>query len=61
MRAPPERMEEPMSEPKNPQPQKKKPYRKPVLETYGAVRDLTRSVTGSGKNDAGSSSKTKTG
>jgi hypothetical protein len=42
-------------------PPPKKPYRAPVLETYGAVRDLTRSVTGTGKNDAKSSNTTKTG
>lgn len=50
-----------MSEPKKPQPQQKKPYRKPVLENYGAVRDLTRATGTSGKNDTMSGSATKTG
>ena len=42
-------------------PAPRKPYHPPVLETYGAVRDLTRSVSGFGKNDSMSSSTTKTG
>ena len=46
---------------KKPQLPRKKPYRPPVLENYGAVRDLTRAVTGNGKNDSMSSSSTKTG
>lgn len=41
--------------------QPKKPYHPPTLETYGAVRDLTRAVTGVGKNDSMSSATTKTG
>ena len=49
-----------MSDPKTPPPPKK-PYRTPQLETYGAVRDLTRAVTGTGKNDTMSGSTTKTG
>ena len=49
-----------MSEPKKPKPDKK-PYRPPVLETYGAVRDLTRAVGTTGKNDSMSSSTSKTG
>lgn len=44
-----------------PSPPAKKPYRTPVLETYGAIRDLTRAVTGTAKNDSMSSSSTKTG
>jgi hypothetical protein len=44
-----------------PPPPTKKPYRTPVLEMYGAVRDLTRAVTGTNKNDSMSSSTTKTG
>ena len=39
----------------------KKPYRTPVLEKYGAVRDLTRNAGSTGKNDSMSSSTTKTG
>jgi hypothetical protein len=49
-----------MNDPKNPQPPKKT-YRTPKLETYGAVRDLTRAVTGTGKNDTMSGSTSKTG
>ena len=49
-----------MSEPKQPQP-RKKPYRTPILETYGAVRDLTRATGTVGKNDSMSSSTSKTG
>jgi len=49
-----------MSETEKPAPQKK-PYRTPVLETYGAIRELTRNVTGTGKNDTMSGSSTKTG
>jgi hypothetical protein len=48
-----------MTEPTKPE--AKKPYRTPVLETYGAIRDLTRAITGTGKNDAMSGSTTKTG
>ena len=44
-----------------PSPATKKPYRTPVLETYGAVRDLTRATGTLGKNDSMSSSTTKTG
>lgn len=44
-----------------PSPPTKKPYRTPVMETYGAVRDLTRAITGTGKNDSMSSSSSKTG
>jgi len=50
-----------MSENDKPLPQKKKPYRAPVLETYGAISELTRNVTGTGKNDTMSGSSTKTG
>ena len=39
----------------------KKPYRPPVLERYGDVRKLTKSVGTKGMNDPGSSSGTKTG
>jgi hypothetical protein len=46
-------------EEKSPPP--KKPYRAPVLETYGAIRDLTRAVSGTGKNDSMSGNTTKTG
>lgn len=42
-------------------PAPKKPYRTPVLETYGAIRDLTRAVGATGKNDSMSSSSSKTG
>ena len=49
-----------MSDPKQPQ-AAKKPYRTPVLETYGAVRDLTRALGTTGKNDSMSSNATKTG
>jgi hypothetical protein len=49
-----------MSEPKKPKPEKK-PYRPPVLEKYGAVRDLTRATGTVGMNDAMSSSSSKTG
>jgi hypothetical protein len=48
-----------MKEPAKPK-QPKKPYRPPVLEAYGAVRDLTRNVGTTGKNDSMSSSVTKT-
>ena len=48
-----------MTQPEKPAP--KKPYRTPVLEVYGTIRELTRNVGATGKNDAGSSSKTKTG
>jgi len=50
-----------MDDPKAPQPKQKKPYHTPVLETYGAVRDLTRNAGTIGVNDTMSSSKTKTG
>jgi hypothetical protein len=49
-----------MSEPKQPKPQKK-PYKPPVLEKYGAVRDLTRATGTLGKNDSMSSNTSKTG
>ena len=49
-----------MSDPKKPVPEKK-PYRPPVLETYGAVRDLTRATGTVGMNDSMSSSTSKTG
>ena len=42
-------------------PPEKKPYHAPVLQTYGAVRDLTRAVGTTGMNDSMSSSSTKTG
>lgn len=42
-------------------PPTKKPYRTPVLETYGAIRDLTRATGTVGMNDAKSSNTTKTG
>ena len=48
-----------MTQPEKPTP--KKPYHAPVLQTYGAIRDLTRAVTGVGMNDAMSSSTSKTG
>ena len=41
-------------------PTPKKPYHAPVLQLYGAIRDLTRALTGVGKNDSMSSSSTKT-
>jgi len=41
-------------------PTPKKPYKPPVLEVYGTIRELTKNVGNTGKNDAGSSSKTKT-
>jgi hypothetical protein len=44
-----------------PSPPTKKPYRTPVLETYGAIKDLTRAITGTGKNDSMSGNTTKTG
>lgn len=46
---------------KPPTPPQKKPYRPPVLETYGAIRDLTRATGSTGMNDSMSSSSTKTG
>jgi hypothetical protein len=49
-----------MSETDKPDP-RKKPYRTPTLETYGPIRELTRSVTGTGKNDTMSGNATKTG
>ena len=33
------------------QPPAKKPYRSPVLEVYGSVREMTQNFTGAGKND----------
>ena len=41
-------------------PPEKKPYHAPVLQTYGAIRDLTRALTGVGMNDSMSSSTSKT-
>jgi len=42
-------------------PPAKKPYRAPVLETYGDLRKLTRNLGSTGMNDPGSSSTSKTG
>jgi len=40
----------------------KKPYKPPVMEVYGNIQQMTRNIAnGSGMNDAGSTSKTKTG
>ena len=51
-----------MTRPKTPDSKTpKKPYRPPVLERYGDVRKLTKSVGSKGMNDPGSSSGTKTG
>ena len=50
-----------MSKQEPPSPPTKKPYRAPVLETYGSIRNLTRAVTGTAKNDSMSGSTTKTG
>ena len=47
-----------MSKTQTPPP--KKPYKPPVVEEYGAIREITRNVGATGMNDAGSSNKTKT-
>ena len=47
-----------MTQPENSTP--KKPYHTPVLQTYGAIRDLTRALTGVGMNDSMSSATSKT-
>jgi len=50
-----------MKTPEKVPPKGKKPYRSPVVEVYGSVRDLTKSLGGTGMNDSMSSSTTKTG
>ena len=39
----------------------KKPYRSPVLEVYGDIRAITKTVGLMGKNDGGGALMTKTG
>ena len=39
----------------------KKPYRPPVLERYGDVRKITKTLGATGMNDKGSGSSTMTG
>lgn len=51
-----------MTRSKQPDPKSpKKPYHAPVLERYGDVRQLTKTVGTKGMNDPGSPSTTKTG
>ena len=52
-------MDDRMTQPEKPP--EKKPYHAPVLQTYGAIRDLTRATGTVGKNDSMSSSTSKTG
>ncbi len=42
-------------------PRAKKPYKAPVLEFYGTIREVTRAAGTTGMNDKGSGATTKTG
>ena len=50
-------------EPSSPQDkvQDKKPYRRPRLEEYGDIREVTRSVGMTGADDGGHASMSRTG
>jgi hypothetical protein len=38
---------------------KRKPYAKPALQTYGAIRVITQDIGSMGNNDGGGNPKTK--